>query len=61
MAIGAGGNIFSWYNDSGFWLVKEIGGLTLSETLRTWTVLTTLISVAGLVTVLVVSTLVPLA
>ncbi|MFC5970399.1 GntP family permease [Halomarina salina] len=61
MAIGAGGNICSWYNDSGFWLVKEIGGLTLGETLKTWTALTTLISVAGLLTVLAVSTVMPLA
>jgi GntP family gluconate:H+ symporter len=60
MAIGAGGNIFSWYNDSGFWLVKEIGGLTQAETLKTWTVLTTIISVMGLVTVVTVSTIVPL-
>ncbi|MGB9965939.1 GntP family permease [Halobacterium hubeiense] len=61
MAIGAGGNICSWYNDSGFWLVKEIGGLTQVETLKTWTALTTIISVTGLVTVLVLSTVLPLA
>ncbi|WP_136688940.1 GntP family permease [Halorhabdus amylolytica] len=61
MAIGAGGNICSWFNDSGFWLVSEIGGLTKAETLKTWTVLTTLISVTGLITVLIVSTVFPLA
>jgi GntP family gluconate:H+ symporter len=61
MAIGAGGNICSWYNDSGFWLVKEIGGLTQTETLKTWTMLTTIISITGLVTVLVMSSLFPLA
>jgi len=55
MAIGAGGNICSWYPDSGFWLVKEIGGLTQSETLKTWTVLTTIVSVTGLITTLVLS------
>jgi len=55
MAIGAGGNICSWYNDSGFWLVKEIGGLTQTETLKTWTVLTTLISITGLIATLVFS------
>ncbi|SEV96287.1 GntP family permease [Natrinema salifodinae] len=60
MVIGAGGNICSWYNDSGFWLVKEIGGLTQAETLKTWTVLTTIISVTGLVTTLVVSSAVQL-
>ncbi|POG55611.1 GntP family permease [Haloferax marisrubri] len=61
MVIGAGGNICSWYNDSGFWLVKEIGGLTQMETLKTWTALTTIISVTGLVVVLVVSSVLPLA
>ncbi|AFK19936.1 GntP family permease [Haloferax mediterranei ATCC 33500] len=61
MVIGAGGNICSWYNDSGFWLVKEIGGLTQAETLKTWTALTTIISVTGLVVVLVVSTVFPLS
>ncbi|PHQ39482.1 gluconate transporter [Halorubrum persicum] len=60
MVIGAGGNIFSWFNDSGFWLVSEIGGLTRSETLKTWTALTTIISVTGLVTVLIVSSVFPL-
>ncbi|GAA0286058.1 GntP family permease [Halobacterium noricense] len=61
MVIGAGGNICSWYNDSGFWLVKEIGGLTQAETLKTWTALTTVISVTGLVTVLILSSVLPLA
>lgn len=61
MVIGAGGNICSWYNDSGFWLVKEIGGLTQTETLKTWTVLTTIISVSGLLSTLVLSALFPLA
>ncbi|WP_330631342.1 GntP family permease [Halocatena halophila] len=61
MVIGAGGNIFSWYNDSGFWLVKEIGGLTGAETLKTWTVLTTIIAVSGLLSVLALSTVVPFA
>ncbi|WP_049901464.1 GntP family permease [Natrinema sp. J7-1] len=61
MVIGAGANIFSWYNDSGFWLVKEIGGLTQAETLQTWTVLTTIISISGLLTTLIFSTLFPFA
>jgi GntP family gluconate:H+ symporter len=60
-AIGAGGLIFSWYNDSGFWVVKEVGGLTQAETLQTWTVLTTIISVMGLLSVLVLSTVFPAA
>ncbi|ESP90026.1 gluconate permease [Candidatus Halobonum tyrrellensis G22] len=60
MAIGSGGIICSWYNDSGFWLMNEIGGLTQTETLKTWTVMTTILSVTGIVTVLAFSTVVPL-
>ncbi len=61
MAIGAGASILSWYNDSGFWIVKEIGGLTQGETLKTWTVVTTLVGVVGLLMTLFVSTVLPLA
>jgi len=60
MVIGAGGNVFSWFNDSGFWLVKEIGGLTQRETLAIWTALTTIIAVTGFVVVLIVSTVFPM-
>jgi gluconate:H+ symporter, GntP family len=59
LVIGAGGNICSWFNDSGFWLIKEIGGLTEMETLKIWTVLTTIISVTAFAIVLVMATLVP--
>ncbi len=61
MVIGAGATTFSWYNDSGFWIVKELAGLTQAETLKTWTVLTTLVSVIGLIITLIVSTIIPLA
>ncbi|RJT06899.1 GntP family permease [Halococcus sp. IIIV-5B] len=60
LVIGTGGAIFSWYNDSGFWIVSEIGGLTQKETLQTWTVVTTLQSIVGLVVILVLSNLFPL-
>lgn len=61
MVIGAGATFGSWYNDSGFWIVKEIGGLTQAETLKTWTVSTILIGIVGLLTTLVFSTVLPLA
>lgn len=60
LMIGTGGAIFSWYNDSGFWIVSEIGGLSQRETLQTWTVVTTLQSVVGLIVILVMSNLFPL-
>lgn len=58
--IGAGATIFSWYNDSAFWIVKEIGGLTQAETLKIYTALTTIASLTGFATVLILSTLFPM-
>jgi GntP family gluconate:H+ symporter len=48
LATGAGSLILSHVNDGGFWLVKEYFGLTVPQTLKTWTVCETLISVAAL-------------
>jgi GntP family gluconate:H+ symporter len=46
-------------NDSGFWVISRLGGLTEGETLRTWTVLLTIISIAGLLQILVAAKLWP--
>lgn len=48
VAIGCGSLFLSHLNDSGFWMVKECFGLTISETLRTWTITETLIGLGGL-------------
>jgi gluconate:H+ symporter, GntP family len=61
MIIGAGGTIFSWFNDSGYWIVKEVGGLTQEETIKIWTALTTIVSIVGFVIVMIVSTIFPFA
>ena len=53
LAIGAGSLFFSHVNDAGFWLVKEYLGLSIGETLKTWSVMETIISVVGLAGVLV--------
>jgi GntP family gluconate:H+ symporter len=58
LAIGAGSLIFSHVNDAGFWLVKEYFGLTVGQTLKTWSVMETIISVIGLVVTLLLSVLV---
>jgi GntP family gluconate:H+ symporter len=55
LAIGAGSLFFSHVNDAGFWLVKEYFGLTVGQTIRSWSLMETLISVCGLVFVLVLS------
>ncbi|KAB7732174.1 gluconate transporter [Rudanella paleaurantiibacter] len=53
LAIGAGSLMCSHINDAGFWLFKEYFNLTIPETLKTWTVMETLVSVIGLAGVLV--------
>ena len=58
-SIGFGAMFCSWMNDSGFWVISRLGGLTESETLRSWTVLLSLISVLGLIQALVAAKLWP--
>lgn len=48
LATGAGSVIASHVNDAGFWMFKEYFGLSMKETFATWTLLETIISVAGL-------------
>ncbi|MEO8621994.1 MAG: gluconate:H+ symporter [bacterium] len=48
LATGAGSLTLSHVNDGGFWLVQQYFGLTVSQTLKTWTVAETLISVIAL-------------
>ncbi|MGW0333632.1 GntP family permease [Streptomyces sp. NPDC003011] len=47
LAIGAGSLFFSHVNDAGFWLVKEYFGLTVGQTIKTWSVMETIISVVA--------------
>ena len=48
VALGFGSLFLSHLNDGGFWIVKECLGLTVSQTLKTWTVVESLLGVAGL-------------
>lgn len=48
IAIASGASIFSHVNDSGFWLVKQYLGMTEKQTFATWSVLTTIIALIGL-------------
>ncbi|MDQ0193652.1 GntP family permease [Paenibacillus wynnii] len=55
LATGAGSLIASHVNDAGFWMFKEYFGLSMKETFATWTLLETIISVAGLGFILALS------
>lgn len=52
LAVGAGSLFFSHVNDAGFWLVKEYFKLSVGQTIKTWSVMETVLSVSGLVVVL---------
>lgn len=53
LAIGSGSLMLSHVNDGGFWLYKEYFNLSIKDTLRTWTVMETIVGVMGLLGVLV--------
>ncbi len=55
VALGAGSLVASHVNDGGFWLVKEYLGLDVGDTLRSWTVMETIISVIALAAVLMLA------
>ncbi|MEO6685146.1 MAG: gluconate transporter, partial [Dyadobacter sp.] len=48
LSIGAGSMMFSHVNDTGFWLFREYFNLSMKDTLKTWSVMETLVSVTGL-------------
>jgi GntP family gluconate:H+ symporter len=48
VCVGCGSLFLSHLNDAGFWIVKDLLGLTVAQTFRTWTVTETLIGVSGL-------------
>ena len=58
LAVGSGSLFFSHVNDAGFWLVKEYFGMTVGQTLKSWSVMETIISVCGLVFVLLLNAVV---
>ena len=53
LAIGAGSLACSHVNDSGFWLFKEYFNLSIKDTVRTWTLMETIIAVVGLAGVMI--------
>ncbi|MEO5592504.1 MAG: gluconate:H+ symporter [Chitinophagaceae bacterium] len=55
LSIGAGSMMFSHVNDTGFWLFREYFQLSLKDTIKTWSVMDTLVSVTGLLGVLALS------
>jgi len=60
MAIGFGGMIAPWYNDSGFWVVSEVAGISQLETFKSYSAVCTVMSISGLILVFVLQLIAPL-
>lgn len=58
-AIGGGSLVGSWMNDSGFWIVSKMSGLTEVETLKTWTILLIVLGVVAFAVTLLLVTALP--
>lgn len=61
LSIGFAAFSSSWMNDSGFWVVSRLSGLTEKETLKSFSVMLTLVSAVGLIVTLLASKLMPFA
>lgn len=55
LATGAGSLMFSHVNDGGFWMFKEYFNLSVKDTIKTWSVMETIVSVTGLIGVLILN------
>jgi GntP family gluconate:H+ symporter len=61
LSIGFAAFSSSWMNDSGFWVVSRLSGLTEKETLKSFSVMLTIVSAVGLIVTLLASKLMPFA
>jgi Gnt-I system high-affinity gluconate transporter len=55
LSVGAGSLMFSHVNDSGFWLFKEYFNLSIKDTIRSWSVMETIVSLVGLIGVMLLN------
>ena len=55
LSIGAGSLMFSHVNDSGFWLFKEYFNLSVKDTIRSWSMMETIVGVMGLIGVMILN------
>jgi GntP family gluconate:H+ symporter/Gnt-I system low-affinity gluconate transporter len=54
-AVAGGSTVCSHFNDSGFWLVKSLVGMAEKTTLKTWTIMETLVGLSGFAVALIIS------
>ena len=55
LAIGAGSLMFSHVNDGGFWLFKEYFNLSIKDTLKSWSIMETIVALVGMAGVMILN------
>ncbi|HNT49637.1 MAG TPA: gluconate:H+ symporter [Cyclobacteriaceae bacterium] len=58
LSIGAGSLMFSHVNDAGFWLFKEYFNLSIRDTIRSWSVMETIVAICGLAGVMIINAII---
>lgn len=58
LAVGAGSLMFSHVNDSGFWLFKEYFNLSIKDTIRSWSMMETIVAIVGLAGVMILNAII---
>ena len=60
MAIGCGSKPFPWMNDSGFWVINRMSGMTIGESIRSVSFMMTAMAIDGLIAVMLLAWLLPM-
>jgi GntP family gluconate:H+ symporter len=60
LVIGCGSKLIPWMNDSGFWVICKMSGMTEGETLKTCSTMMTLMGIVGLPVIMILARLLPL-
>jgi Gnt-I system high-affinity gluconate transporter len=55
LAVGAGSLMFSHVNDSGFWLFKEYFNISIKDTIKSWSLMETIVAIAGIIGVMILN------
>jgi GntP family gluconate:H+ symporter len=60
LVIGCGSKIFTWMNDSAFWIVTEMCAMEEKETIRHFSYLSMVMGLSGLIAIMILSKFLPL-
>jgi Gnt-I system high-affinity gluconate transporter len=58
LSIGAGSLMFSHFNDAGFWLYKEYFNVSVKDTIKSWSLMETIVAIVGLIGVLILNVII---